>query len=166
MILFTFTEVHQITDMIEAYVGIEVCEPATAFKLGVGIIACVGFLQIVLGEEVDAWKTIRILARSIVVDVCIAVCRVFAVVLQCLIVQAHILGRTEVGGVTLGCEEAHIASCAYLQSVDLATFGGDKDCSFCSTAAIESNSTCRLEERYLADFSREHVVGITWHTVY
>ena len=53
-----------------------------------------------------------------------------------------------------------------MQTVALTTLGSDKDCAFGGTATIEDNSRSTLEEGNLVDFSWQHVVYITWHTIH
>ena len=61
--------------------------------------------------------------------------------------------------------ETSIGSGSNLETVNMATLGGDEDGTLGTLGTIEYDSLCTLEEGDLLDFRRQHVVGWTLHTI-
>ena len=102
-----------------------------------------------------------------VVDVLLGIlCSCGKLVVQTsLVVERHILCRTQILREFLGHVETRVGVSLDLQAIHLATLGGNQNSTFCTFGAIEYDSLRTLEEGNLLDFRRQHVVGRTLHTV-
>ena len=82
-----------------------------------------------------------------------------------LVVEGHVLCRAKILRKFLSHMPARVGVGHDLQTVDLATLGGDEDGTLGSLGAIEHHSLSALKEGNLLDFGRKHVVGRTLHAI-
>ena len=169
IILLCLAKVQVITSAIIAYISIELRTLITTFYLGRYLRAIESLLDIIRRIEINAWITIWILSRCIIVDTFRAVWKVVwitAIIKESLIVKAHVLSRTEILRISLGNIPSGIGIHLHAQSIIYTTtLCGNQDDTIGSTASIEHRSLRTLEERDVLNLIRTYIVGSTRHTI-
>ena len=169
IVLLSLAEVQVVTAAIVTHVGIEARLLVATFYLGRYLRTIESLLDIIRRIEIYARIAIWILAGCIVVD---GLCRIWQVVFgtaiieESLVVESHVLSRTEILRKSLGYVPARIGIHLYRQAiVNLATLGGNENHAIGSLAAIEYCGLGTLQERDILNFIWANITGFTWHTV-
>ena len=114
---------------------------------------------------VDIWITVRISPHGMIVDVHLRIPCVESVVSTGFVIQSHVFCRTEILREFLCNIVAGVGISFDLKTVDRAAFGGDKNCALSSFCSIQYDGLSPLEERYLLNFGRKHVVGRSFYSI-
>ena len=169
IVLLSLAEVQVVTAAIVTHVGIEARLLVAAFYFGRNLRAVERLLDVIRRIEVNTWIAIWILAGCIVVD---GLCRIWQVVFgtaiieESLVVESHVLSRTEILRKSLGYIPTRIGIHLYRQAiVNLATLSGNENHAIGSLAAIEHCGLGALQKRDILNLVGANIIGITWHTV-
>ena len=165
VVVLSRSEVEEVFDTIVVDIGIEVGTSATTLDFQRTFRAVVCLADIVVGIVVDVGIAVGVKARGMVVDIHLGVSRVESVVDTCLIVEGHVLSRTQILGKLLGHMPTRVGVGHNLQAIHLAALGGDEDGTLGSLGTVEHHGLCTLEESNLLDLGRKHVVGWALHAV-
>ena len=87
------------------------------------------------------------------------------VIQTCLVVEGHVLCRTQILGELLGKVPARVGVRRNLKTVHLAALGGNHDGTLGTLGTIEYDSLCSLQEGDLLNLRGQHVVGRTLYAI-
>ena len=165
VVILCRTEIDKVFKAIVVDVRIKVSTRTTTLDFQRTFRTVIHLADILVGIVVYIWITVRIEPGSVIVDIHLGISRGESVVGTSLIVEGHVLGRTEILRKFLGYIEARVRIGVYLQTVHLTTLGSNQDSTLGTLSTIEYDSMCTLEESNLLNLRWKHVVGRTLHTV-
>ena len=165
VVVLSFSEVEEVTLTVVAYVCVELSELTTTLEFCSHIVARLCLVQIVRGIELLVWITVRVCSCSSVINLLFCELCSKTIVEECLVVQGHVLSTVKICWVCLCNIHGVVSTSCNLKRSNSTALGGDKDCTLCSTTAIENDSRCALHECDVLYLGWENVVCVTRNTI-